>query len=72
MFYYPQQQIHRQQASPYAKTTLVVVIEAVKIVVAFVLLASERGQGIQEAWSHVCAATFQQPAEVRVCACSRE
>ena len=48
----------------YAKTTLVVVIEAVKIVVAFMLLCADREGGVAEAWQYLSDSTIKQPGEV--------
>jgi UDP-sugar transporter A1/2/3 len=51
-------------AGGYAKTSLVVVVEAVKIVVSVAFLAAERGKGLREAWGHLVSATRSQPLEV--------
>lgn len=51
-------------AGGYAKTSLVLVVEAAKILVAFGLLAWDRGAGLGDAWQHLRAATLAQPREV--------
>ena len=51
-------------SSGYAKTSLIVTVELVKIFVAFAFLACERGAGAGEAGRHLWTATAGQPAEV--------
>mmetsp|Transcript_58138 Transcript_58138/g.131738 ORF Transcript_58138/g.131738 Transcript_58138/m.131738 type:complete len:397 (-) Transcript_58138:142-1332(-) len=47
----------------YAKATLVVVVELVKIVAAFGLLAYDRNLGVAEAWEHLRETTVSKPME---------
>jgi len=51
-------------AGGYSKTSLVLVVEAAKILVAFGLLAWDRGSGVVEAWQHLKTTTLAQPREV--------
>ena len=51
-------------AGGYAKTSLVLMVEVAKIVVAFGLLAWDRGSGVGDAWQHLKATTLAQPHEV--------
>ena len=51
-------------AGGYSKTSLVLVVEAAKIVVAFGLLAWDRDSGVLDAWQHLKSTTIAQPQEV--------
>ena len=48
----------------YAKTSLVLVVECLKIVVAFGLLMWDRSDSVRDAWQHLKATTLEQPHEV--------
>ena len=48
----------------YAKTSLVLVVECLKIMVAFGLLMWDRSDNVQDAWQHLKATTLEQPHEV--------
>lgn len=53
-----------EEAQGYARTSYVVVMESVKVFVAFMLLTRDRGMGPREAFGHFYSTTARQPIEV--------